>query len=203
MVRDGRSFTAEYKTWRSMQSRCDYAKERYRSHNGRGISFFSGWRGPEGFEKFLMHVGPRPSSEHSIDRIDNDGNYEPGNVRWATRAEQARNRRPTRWIDSGGSRASRKDWADSAGVSPTTISRRLRAGWSVEKAVSAPAPIAASIQRGRPKAPRLITHSGRTLRLAEWARELGIDRDVLRWRLKQGWDVQRALTTEPARNGRP
>ena len=74
-----------------MKQRCRYSKGRdYHRYGGRGITIYPAWF--ESFKTFLADVGPKPTPEHSLDRIDNDGNYEPGNVRWATSKEQAANR---------------------------------------------------------------------------------------------------------------
>jgi hypothetical protein len=89
----GCSGTTEYNSWISMKMRCFNPKDgRYDSYGGRGITIAPEWI--EDFESFLAFMGHKPSPAHSLDRIDNDGNYEPGNVRWATRIEQSRNRRP-------------------------------------------------------------------------------------------------------------
>lgn len=85
--------TREYKTWVNMIGRCENPKvERYPSYGGRGIKVCSGWR--HSFETFLRDMGRKPTPKHSIDRIDVNGNYEPGNCRWATNSEQQLNKRP-------------------------------------------------------------------------------------------------------------
>lgn len=91
----GKSRTPEYKAYHEMIKRC-YNENRsdYHRYGGRGIRVSDEWLGKGGFEKFLCEIGERPSPSHSVDRKDNMGNYGPGNVRWATKSEQARNRRP-------------------------------------------------------------------------------------------------------------
>ncbi len=87
-----REHTREYRAWASMKQRCHNPRTpAYPNYGGRGIEVCQSWR--DSFEAFLADVGLRPSPKHSLDRIDNDGNYEPGNVRWANWDQQAANRR--------------------------------------------------------------------------------------------------------------
>jgi hypothetical protein len=82
----------EYGVWRAMRDRCNRPNnKKYSDYGGRGIGVCKEWN--KSFEAFYAHLGPRPSKDHSIERMDNDGNYEPGNVKWATRSEQMKNRR--------------------------------------------------------------------------------------------------------------
>src|SRR5262249_60827665 len=84
--------TPEYRAWANMKTRCYAPSYRgYHNYGGRGIRVCDEWR--NSFEAFYAHVGPRPSAQHSIDRIDNGGDYEPRNVRWATRHEQQKKKR--------------------------------------------------------------------------------------------------------------
>lgn len=90
--------TPEYQSWRGMRERISNQNhDSYEYYGGRGITVAPEWEGEEGFQRFLEHIGQRPSPQHSVDRINANGNYEPGNVRWATAEEQANNRRPRRW----------------------------------------------------------------------------------------------------------
>jgi hypothetical protein len=84
--------SAEYRAWLAMFTRCHNPNgSRWQYYGGRGIMMCDRWHH---FENFLADMGRRPTSQHSLDRINNDGNYEPSNCQWATKAEQANNRRP-------------------------------------------------------------------------------------------------------------
>lgn len=92
LVTHGMSRSAEYKAWHGAKSRCtNPATANYADYGGRGIRMADEWLND--FQAFFDHLGPRPSPAHSVDRIDNDGHYEPGNVRWATRSHQNNNQR--------------------------------------------------------------------------------------------------------------
>jgi len=132
-----RSGSPEYNTWILMKRRCfDKRIPKYQNYGGRGIAVCDEW--VASFEAFLSHVGPRPSPDHSIDRIDNNGNYEPGNVRWATAAQQSRNMRTTTMLTVGGVTRPLVEWAELKNIKAITLHRRIHRGWSPERAVLTP-----------------------------------------------------------------
>jgi hypothetical protein len=137
--------TAEYTTWKSMFQRCFNPKtERFPSYGGRGITVCGRWMGDGGFQRFLEDMGRRPSPDHSLDRIDANGNYEPGNCRWATTVEQARNKRTSRVLVVNGESATIAGWAARAGLGASTVKERLRRGWTPEEALR---PVPTSAER--------------------------------------------------------
>ena len=121
-------------SWRDMMRRCYSPRSATARANyaDRGITVCDRWHS---LENFVNDMGPRPAGL-TLDRINNDGNYEPGNCRWATRAEQNGNRRSVRWLVFNGERRSVADWARATGVPAFRIYHRLYAGWSIERALS-------------------------------------------------------------------
>lgn len=133
----GGTGTKEHKTWNKMRDRCSNPNcERYPHYGGRGIRVCDRWLGENGFENFLKDMGCKPSSKHSIDRINNDGNYEPSNCRWATREEQHNNTKRTRRIEFNGRTQTLSQWSKEIGVSVSALFSRLQKGWTLEKALS-------------------------------------------------------------------
>src|SRR5579885_3584077 len=123
--------TVEYVAWYNMIDRCHSSNHpAYERYGGRGITVCDEWRDPKtGFPSFLAEVGPRPGKEFSIDRIENNKGYEPGNCRWATRKEQSRNRRSNKLLTIDGVTKTMVEWADEAKVSYRIIKERIKAGW--------------------------------------------------------------------------
>lgn len=147
-TKHGKSHTPEYLTWKSMRERCGNPNVlNYHRWGGRGIRVCPEW---DDFDLFLAHVGPRPSSRHSLDRINNDGNYEPGNVRWATDAEQGRNMVRNHWIEFRGERMIQQDWADRLGIAGCTLRKRLKR-WTLERALTEKPMAAEFAERQRAK----------------------------------------------------
>lgn len=107
--------SSEYISWRSMKARClNPQHDNYHLYGGKGITIYEEW--VNDFSKFLDYLGPKPTIKHTIDRIDLDGNYEPGNVRWATLIEQGMNRSNTRRITIDGETVFLRDYCDKHGL---------------------------------------------------------------------------------------
>lgn len=133
----GMSSTQEHKIWEAMRERCfDKNNKRYRDYGGRGITVCARWR--SSFEAFYADMGPRPSRQHSIERRDTHGNYEPGNCRWATAKEQQRNRRNNRLITIDGHTLPLAAWCETYGVSYDLVRGRLVDGWPPLTALTHP-----------------------------------------------------------------
>lgn len=131
----GRSRCPEYRAWINMITRCENANAPgYHNYGGRGISVCAVWR--SSFLSFLSEVGDRPSSLHSLDRIDNSKNYEPGNVRWATRSEQNRNLRTNHLVEFEGAIIPLIQAVEARGLNYNTVLYRLKRGKSVDEALS-------------------------------------------------------------------
>lgn len=128
--------TKEYLTWSGMRRRCTCkTSQDYDRYGGRGISVCDRWL--NSFQNFFDDMGFAPSPKHSIDRINNDGNYEPGNCRWATPKEQGRNTRKNRFITFNGKTQTVSAWEEDTGIKGSLIVTRIDAlQWSVEKALT-------------------------------------------------------------------
>lgn len=118
----------EYELWISMKQRCENPKNKnYKYYGGRGIKVCDRWKGKSGFKHFTEDVGPRPSKNHTLDRFpDKNGNYEPTNVRWATKKEQGGNTRKNTWLEFNGEKKILSEWARYYGVTNTFICRLLQ-----------------------------------------------------------------------------
>lgn len=123
--------TNEYLIWRGMLQRCrDPKAPEFPRYGGRGIRVCARWRD---YANFLADMGRRPSKQHSLDRIDNDGWYEPFNVRWATDAEQNSNKRTNRYVMFAGARLTFAQFSDMLGLHRVTTRRRLLRGETPEQ----------------------------------------------------------------------
>lgn len=142
----GKKFTKEYLCWLSIRNRClrKYSNS-YPNYGGRGITMYTPWI--NSYKTFLNDVGRAPTKKHSIDRIDNNGNYEPGNIRWATRIEQANNKRCSLKIMYKNELRSIRELSDASGFPYGLIFTRISSGWDVSKAITVPVRKKSNIKR--------------------------------------------------------
>jgi hypothetical protein len=130
----------KYRAWRAMHARCyDSKVKSYADYGARGIYVADRWHGAEGFKNFLADMGERPEG-CTLERIDNDGPYSPENCRWASRADQSRNKRNNRFITANGKTQTLQDWSVELGCSHAAILYRLKKGMSEQEAVTLPIP---------------------------------------------------------------
>lgn len=127
--------TQTYQAWVDMRRRCVNTKHpAFKWYGARGIAVCEQW---QDFARFLADMGECPQGL-TLDRIDNNGDYRPGNCRWATRQQQTENQRNNRYLSFCGESKTVAAWARTVGVGVTTLRERLRAGWSIEDAISRP-----------------------------------------------------------------
>lgn len=131
---NGMSTTIEYHSWSAMISRCKHRP----GYAGRGITVCERWLGKDGFLNFFADMGRKPGPKYQIDRINNNGNYPPGNCRWATPEQNARNTRSNHLLTHNGHTATIAEWASLTGIGQCTLRVRLINGWSVEDALTLP-----------------------------------------------------------------
>lgn len=125
-----------YRVWNGMKERCTNPNcSSYHRYGGRGITVCDRWMK---FKPFYEDMGDPPFKGASLGRINNDGNYEPGNVRWETRETQSRNTCTNRFISFNGESLCIQDWSKRLGIKRLTLHSRLLSGWSIEKAFTTP-----------------------------------------------------------------
>lgn len=133
----GGSADVEFAAWRRILRRCFNPRDiGFRYYGGRGITVCERWRAS--YANFLEDMGRRPSPEHSIDRIDVNGHYEPSNCRWATRSEQARNTRRNKFMSMNGITLTAIEWSERVAIPYDVIRERARRGWDDESALTTP-----------------------------------------------------------------
>lgn len=125
----------EYWIWHGIKQRCTNPKRsQYCYYGGRGISIHKAW---STFDAFYRDMGPAPHG-YSIDRIDNERGYEPGNCRWVPHKEQCRNKRTNHVLTFNGTTKALSAWAEYLGLNSSTIRMRLSRGWTIERTLSEP-----------------------------------------------------------------
>lgn len=133
----GLSKSRTYRIWKAMKTRCCNPNTNdWNDYGGRGIAVCERWT--NSFENFLADMGECPTTKHSIDRINNEGNYCPENCRWATTKEQTRNARSNHILNFNGKSMCIAEWAEHTGISDSKIRCRIRHGWTVERMLTTP-----------------------------------------------------------------
>lgn len=132
----GKSKLPEYVIWKGMKTRCLNSKNKsFPRYGGRGITVCNEWL--VSFPDFYKHLGPRPSPKHSLERIDNNAGYFPGNVKWSTVKEQSNNKCNNHRISLGGRTMTFAQWAMTTGINEQTLFARVTVlGWPIKKALS-------------------------------------------------------------------
>lgn len=169
----GMIHTREYGSWSAMKKRCLVPENKsYPNYGGRGITVCQEWI--DSFEQFYKDMGDRPANT-TLHRIDNDGNYCPENCKWATPAEQARDRRSNVWIEYNGKEQCISDWANEYDIDPTLLRQRyIELGWDFYDALTR------DVYEGN-----MITFQGKTQNIKDWAIELNIPYKALHLRIKR------------------
>lgn len=193
-IKHGVANSSVYGSYRAMLHRCyNTENSMYHRYGGRGIKVCSRWLGDQGPANFLADMGEKPSPKHTIERINNDGDYSPDNCRWATMAEQADNRCTTNHVTVDGKTLSPTAWDRNLGNGLNIVGDRIRRGWDHEAAVTKP------VARHKYD----ITHGGKTMSAHAWEIELGLGHGTIAYRVKKlGWSIEQALTT-PSRKKQP
>ena len=133
--RHGAAHTKQYDVWQQMKRRCNNPKSHvFRLYGGRGIKVCKAWQ--DSYAVFLADMGDRPSDDHQVERIDNDGDYCPENCRWALPKEQSSNRRTNRLLTHDGMTMTVTQWAERIGISSHCIFQRLDRGWPIDRALN-------------------------------------------------------------------
>jgi len=182
-LKHGMTNSGEYHAWVGMKQRC-YNKNSHAYHNygGRGIKVCDRWL--NSFENFIADMGNRPSPKHSIDRMDNDGNYEHGNCRWSTMKEQMNNVRYNRLFTIDGMTKTASELADHFGLKLSVVHNRIARDWPVEDI----------FKKQLTPTSRYLTVNGITKTVTEMAKDYNIDRRLVTNRLRRGWNPEMALT---------
>jgi len=175
------SVNNHYAVWANMKQRClNPNHPAYPDYGGRGITICSRWM--DSYEAFILDMGFRPSDQHSIERKDTNGNYEPDNCCWATNLEQSSNRRNNVYYTVADVKVTASELARQSGLSVQTIKNRLSRGLDLETAIALPSN------------KHTYTHNGVTKTLVEWSKYLNISYNVLYSRIvKKGWSFEKAI----------
>lgn len=189
--------TPEYNALRALIQRCTNPNNpEYKNYGARGIKvsarYLYGESNKTNIECLLEDIGKRPTSKHSLDRIDNNFGYEPGNIRWALIYVQSRNKRNNVFIIYNGTQVIASDTIKMLGLSQSKIRSWRQLGYSLQEAFDKV--LSGEFVRKIP----MYTYNGKTMNISSWAKEFQIDTSLVLYRMKKaGWSLEEALTTPP------
>ena len=184
-IHTNRKEIPEYHTWKNMRARCNApCNKNSRNYQSKGISVCEKWND---FTAFYADMGPKPTNKHSIDRVDNNGNYEPSNCRWANDTIQANNKSNNVLLTYNNKVWTISQLATELNLSRTALRKHLDKGRSVEEAIE------------RIHDNNYLVFNGEKKSREEWCNLYNIKLHNLYSRLHRGWSVEKALTT-PERN---
>lgn len=135
----GNRKSREYRVWCCLKARCHNPRSSsYPDYGARGITVCARWLGRDGFTNFLADMGTCPSSDHSIDRLNNSQGYSPENCAWRTRVEQMNNRRGNVTLTHNGETLTLSQWSRRLNIKRATLNARVRMGWDVTRTLTTP-----------------------------------------------------------------
>jgi hypothetical protein len=175
-----------FKVFDSIKQRClNPNSKNYSRYGGRGVGVCHEWvKNPKIFIDYILeNLGDRPTENHTLDRIDNNKGYEPGNLRWATKIEQSQNTRKTIYIEYQGETKTLHDWAEYSGIPKRKLINRFYYYKDLDLVFLAPS--------------RLIEIKGKFKSIFAWCKEYGKNPSTVFQRIKRGWDPVEAIITPP------
>ena len=177
--------TREYHAYQNMKKRCVHPENpKYPSYGGRGITICQRWLGS--FQAFIDDMGRCPPGM-TLDRKNNNGNYEPGNCRWATPQQQGNNQRTNHRLDYNGENLTIAEWSRKLGISRDLIRQRVKLGWPLERVFTEPAQDH-SLRKLR------VEYGGKSLSLVELTRKFGLSKNTLKERINHGWPIDKVVS---------
>ena len=182
----GMTKTRTYNVYRNLFQRCYNPKSKeYKNYGARGIKVCDRWL--NSFKNFLEDMGESPKGL-TIERINNNGNYEPENCKWATYLEQNNNTRRNSYLTHQGETLTVAQWSKKLGINKDTLLGRKERNWSDELALITP--VKSEMAKNQ-----YLTLNGETKTISQWSQELNIHRDTLFSRKYSGWSDEKILTT--------
>jgi len=171
-----------YWSWHGMVSRCyKQSSNRFNRYGGRGINMCERWR--VSFWSFLEDMGERPGKDYTIERVNNDGNYEPSNCIWLIKHKQSSNRSSCVRLTFKKQTKNISDWASTIGIPMYVLWSRVKAGWSIKNCITKPY---------KPYNPPIVI-DGISKTLTEWCSFVGKSRELVRGRIHKGWTPKKAI----------